>query len=151
VTLAPFVELGVDEEAQHADQTQPTPIPLERCRNRRVFVYVPRQLLTTVPEMPLNETYTLTTLLPSTPYLLAYSLPLLFLSILLTFAGTFLTLDRSRSFPPRYDTIPGSFDRRNKTKFNWLLEGGIGGLAAGYAFGGTFHQLLRNLFSLSRM
>jgi hypothetical protein len=83
---------------------------------------------------------TLTSLLPSTPYTLAYALPLLFLSVLLTFAGAFLTLDRTRSFPPRYDTVPGGFDTKNNNKnksFYWLLEGGIGGLAIGYVFGRT--------------
>ena len=79
-------------------------------------------------------TTTLTTLLPSTPYLLAYSLPLLLLSVLLTVAGAFLTLDRTRSFPPSYDTIPGAFDVTKK-RF-WFLEGGIGGSALGFAFGG---------------
>jgi len=99
--------------------------------------------------MAVNETYTLTTLLPTTPYLLAYSLPLLFLSLLLTFAGAFLTLDRSRSFPPRYDAIPSAFDRPKNTKLSWLLEGGIGGLAAGYAFGGMSHQFFCTLSTLS--
>ncbi|KAF8904081.1 hypothetical protein CPB84DRAFT_1773356 [Gymnopilus junonius] len=89
----------------------------------------------------------LTPLLPTTPYLLAYTLPLLLLSLLLTFAGTFLTLDRSRSFPPTYGaaatgkgyaTVPGglSFEKTKKGKgLNWYLEGGFGGLAAGYIFG----------------
>jgi hypothetical protein len=75
-------------------------------------------------------------LLPSPAYVLSYSLPLLLLSIVLTFAGAFLTLDRSRSFAPRYDALPGGFDPRGKKKFHWLLEGGVGGLASGYVFGG---------------
>jgi len=83
----------------------------------------------------------LTLLLPTTPYVLAYSLPLLLLSVLLTFAGTFLTIDRSRSFTPRndastYSSLPVAFDHpKKKRRFSWLLEGGIGGLASGYAFG----------------
>jgi hypothetical protein len=82
----------------------------------------------------------LTNLLPTTSYILIYTLPLLFVSTLLTFAGTFLTLDRTRSFPPRYDTIPGSFSpSAKKASFIFLLEGGIGGLAAGYTFGGIFN------------
>ena len=85
--------------------------------------------------MAVNDASTLTTLVPSTSYLLAYSLPLLFLSVLLTFAGAFLTLDRTRSFPPeRYGVLPGAFEQ--KKRLHWLLEGGVGGLAAGYAFGG---------------
>lgn len=83
----------------------------------------------------------LTPLLPTTPYVLAYTLPLLLLSVLLTFAGTFLTIDRSRSFTPRsdassYSSLPGAFDHpKKKRRFSWLLDGGIGGLASGYAFG----------------
>lgn len=81
-------------------------------------------------------------LLPSTGYLLAYSLPLLVLSIPLTFAGAFLTLDRTRVFPPRPDAgytedLPGSFNygSSRKKKLRWMLEGGIGGLMIGYIFG----------------
>jgi hypothetical protein len=79
----------------------------------------------------------LTLLLPTTPYVLAYTLPLLLLSVLLTFAGTFLTIDRSRSFTPRsdassYSSLPGAFDYpKKKRRFSWLLEGGIGGWRAG--------------------
>ncbi|KAF7368988.1 hypothetical protein MVEN_00225400 [Mycena venus] len=94
--------------------------------------------------MAVNDTTTLTTLLPSTSYLLAYSLPLLLLSILLTFAGAFLTLDRSRSFPAeRYGVLPGAFEQKKRIHF--LLEGGVGGLATGYAFGvhlSTFLSLM---------
>jgi cytochrome c biogenesis protein CcdA len=84
--------------------------------------------------MAVNDTTTLTTLLPSTNYLLPYAIPLLLLSLLLTFAGAFLTLDRSRSFPAeRYGVLPGAFDQKKRIQF--LLEGGVGGLAIGYAFG----------------
>ncbi|KAF7377735.1 hypothetical protein MSAN_00196500 [Mycena sanguinolenta] len=95
--------------------------------------------------MAINDTTTLTTLLPSTSYLLAYSIPLLLLSLLLTFAGAFLTLDRSRSFPAeRYGVLPGAFEQQKK-RIHFLLEGGVGGLAAGYAFGvhlSTFLSLM---------
>ncbi|KAJ7040825.1 hypothetical protein C8F04DRAFT_1082291 [Mycena alexandri] len=94
--------------------------------------------------MAVNDSTTLTTLLPSTAYLLAYSLPLLFISLLLTFAGAFLTLDRSRSFPAeRYGVLPGAFEQKKRIQF--LLEGGVGGLAAGYVFGvhlSTFLSLM---------
>lgn len=83
-----------------------------------------------------NQTALLTTLLPSTTYTLIYALPLLGASIVLAFAGSFLTLDRTRSFPPQYDSIPGDFFQQKRSrKFYWLLEGGIGGLAIGYVFG----------------
>lgn len=59
---------------------------------------------------------------------------------MLAFAGTFLTLDRSRSFVPHYDAIPGAFMKNKKFKFS--LEGGIGGLAIGFAFGGMFHRII---------
>ncbi|KAJ7621139.1 hypothetical protein FB45DRAFT_798859 [Roridomyces roridus] len=91
--------------------------------------------------MTINDSVTLTNLLPSTDYLLTYSLPLLFLSLLLTFAGTFLTLDRSRSFPPeRYGVLPGAFEP--KKQINFTLEGGVGGLTSGYAFGVHFSTFL---------
>ncbi|KAJ7198794.1 hypothetical protein GGX14DRAFT_665132 [Mycena pura] len=79
--------------------------------------------------MAVNDSSTLTSLLPSTPYLLAYSLPLFFLSVLLTFSGAFLTLDRTRSFPvDRYGVLPGAFE--HKKRLHLILEGGIGGLPA---------------------
>jgi len=74
----------------------------------------------------------LTILLPSTPYILVYSVPLLLVSSLLAFAGAFLTLDRTRSFPP-HDAVPGFFLSTEKRV--WLLEGGVGGLSLGYVFG----------------
>lgn len=83
--------------------------------------------------MTANDQYPLTTLFPSTPYLLAYALPLFLLSVVLTFAGTFLTLDRTRSFAPHYDAIPGAYERPKK--FRFVLQGGAGGLIIGYLFG----------------
>lgn len=87
----------------------------------------------------------LTVLVPTTVYTLAYTLPLLLISILLIFAGSFLTLDRTRSFPPaeEYSALPGSFDPKfKKRKLNLRLEGGVGGLAIGYAFGIHLSTLL---------
>ena len=92
----------------------------------------------------MNSTVTLTGLLPSTAYILAYTLPLLFLSSLLTFGGAFLTLDRTRSFAPRSDVLqmPASFDVKQKKVSHFYLEGGIGGLAIGYVFGRTSYSHL---------
>lgn len=83
----------------------------------------------------------LTDLFPSQPYRLAYDLPLFALSILLAFAGAFLTLDRTRSFQPRSDPIyvPGSFNLTKRPKRGrFYLQGGLGGVAIGYSFGRTF-------------
>ncbi|KAI0273542.1 hypothetical protein BC834DRAFT_1038153 [Gloeopeniophorella convolvens] len=80
----------------------------------------------------------LTDLLLSTPYRLAYALLLLVLSILLAFAGAFLTLDRTHSFHPRNNVLqaPGSFDLKKKPRrLRFYLESGVGGLATGYSFG----------------
>ena len=97
-----------------------------------------------------NQTALLTNLLPSTTYTLAYTLPLLLSSLCLTFAGAFLTLDRSRSFPPSYDSIPDDFfPWKTARKFHWLLEGGIGGLAAGYVLGGEHSLITDNIVRYS--
>lgn len=78
----------------------------------------------------------LSTMLSSTSYTLTYSIPLILVSIPLTFAGAFLTLDRTRSFtsrpPPR---SPGA--RWYAAQFTSFLRGGLGGIAIGFAFGGT--------------
>ncbi|PCH40314.1 hypothetical protein WOLCODRAFT_131346 [Wolfiporia cocos MD-104 SS10] len=103
--------------------------------------------------MSSNSTdYSLSTLLSSSPYTLAYSLPLFFVSLVLTFAGTFLTLDRTRAFAPRSDiraSAPASKGElaRVEHRVRWLLllEGGLGGLSSGYVFGvhlATFLALL---------
>ncbi|TFK48645.1 hypothetical protein OE88DRAFT_1810084 [Heliocybe sulcata] len=96
-----------------------------------------------------TESSTLVSLLPTTSYTLAYALPLLFISFLLTYAGAFLTLDRTRTFAPRADAMdvkmPAAYIPDKKSRFVWLLEGGLGGLASGYAFGAhcaTFFALL---------
>ncbi|KAF8507525.1 hypothetical protein BU17DRAFT_71148 [Hysterangium stoloniferum] len=85
-----------------------------------------------------------------TPYNLVYAVPLLVASLPLTFTGAFLTLDRTRTFAPQADVdpIPGEFDLKNKKsglKSWWGLEGGVGGLAGGWACGAhlaTFVSLL---------
>jgi len=92
-------------------------------------------MATITSSMPALE---LTDLLPSTSYRLAYGLPLLLLSTLLAFAGSFFTLDRTRSFRPRSDplNVPGSFSlTKNPRRFRLYLQGGLGGLAIGYSFG----------------
>lgn len=85
----------------------------------------------------------------STSLLLAYSVPLLLFSAVLTFSGTFLTLDRTRSFSPRSDatsSLPGAFEKGEKIRhWTFHLGGGVGGLASGYVFGlhaSTFLSLL---------
>ena len=82
-------------------------------------------------------------LLDSTSYTLAYALPLLLISFVLTFAGTFLTLDRTRVFAPRHHTVKSlsrgaSELKRIEGSLRWLsvFEGGVGGIAAGYVFAG---------------
>ncbi|KAF8593724.1 hypothetical protein BDV93DRAFT_546432 [Ceratobasidium sp. AG-I] len=69
---------------------------------------------------------TVSTILRS-PYQLVYALPLLFISIALLFAGTFLTLDRTRSFASTPDV-------KKKAPF-YRLGSGVGGLAIGWALG----------------
>ncbi|KAI5121055.1 hypothetical protein M0805_008572 [Coniferiporia weirii] len=87
----------------------------------------------------------------STPFLLAYAVPLLLLSILITFAGTFLTLDRTRTFAPHSDVahpLLGSFIKSHSAEqkaWSFRLGGGLGGIAIGYVFGihiTTFFSLL---------
>ncbi|KAH9849519.1 hypothetical protein C2E23DRAFT_839591 [Lenzites betulinus] len=90
---------------------------------------------------------TLTALLPSSPYLLAYALPLLSLSLLLTFAGAFLTLDRTRVFAPRYDALSPPETTKIQhaeaaVKRVLRLEGGIGGAAIGFVTGVHFTTFL---------
>lgn len=86
--------------------------------------------------MPSNST--LSTLVVSTPHRLAYGIPLILISIPLLLAGTFLTLDRSRSFSPSHEVppLPGAFDHaKRKWRALFGLRGGVGGLASGYVFG----------------
>lgn len=93
----------------------------------------------------------LISLLLTTPYVLTYAIPLLLLSLILTFTGTFLTLDRSRFFPPISEVdlpTPGAFSqKRAEHKFVRFLEGGAGGLLSGYAFGRTLHMSSSPMYS----
>ncbi|KIP05351.1 hypothetical protein PHLGIDRAFT_19716 [Phlebiopsis gigantea 11061_1 CR5-6] len=97
--------------------------------------------------MPVNASYDLlSSLLPTAPFALAYALPLLLVSILLTFAGAFLTLDRTRVFPSDLN----SRQTTQSNKHSWLafaswtsfLRGGLGGLCSGYTFGVYLTTLL---------
>ena len=94
------------------------------------------------PAMTTNASYDLlSSLLPTTSFALAYALPLLLVSLALTFAGAFLTLDRTRVFPPSVSqrtSQPKSHARPSPASWTLLLHGGIGGLCSGYVFGGTF-------------
>ncbi|KAI0061587.1 hypothetical protein BV25DRAFT_1916620 [Artomyces pyxidatus] len=85
-----------------------------------------------------QSSISLTNLLPSTTYSLAYAIPLLLTSLLLAFAGAFLTLDRTRSFAPRGAPMqmPGApFDVKRRKRPRFYLEGGLGGISLGWAFG----------------
>lgn len=87
--------------------------------------------------------------LDSPPFLLAYTIPLLIISFIIAFAGTFLTIDRTRTFAPVAE-LNGSTPSSNKLNpfprnFYLFFEGGIGGIATGFAFGvhaSTFLSLL---------
>lgn len=89
-----------------------------------------------------DTTYDLLSLLPNTPYTLAYALPLFFISVILTFAGCFLTLDRTRAFPSTGQAQGAPLQRSALSRLRSLyLGGGIGGLCAGYAFGGAQYDM----------
>ena len=96
---------------------------------------------------------TLSSLLPTSSFLLAYTLPVFFLSLLLTFAGAFLTLDRTRAFAPRYDALrpPEATKIQHAEvifKKIFRLEGGIGGMALGFVTGGEYRPLCPCLLAL---
>ena len=79
-------------------------------------------------------TVQLTGLLPTNGYLLPYTLSLFFASLVLTFAGAFLTLDRTRSFAP----VGDSFQDRQKSTSRLIasfIRGGVGGILTGFVFG----------------
>ena len=91
--------------------------------------------------MSSDSAATLPALLATSSYLLAYTLPLLFLSLALTFAGAFLSLDRTRAFAPRYDALkPPETSKVQHAevvlKNVFRLEGGLGGVALGFVTGG---------------
>ncbi|KAJ4466242.1 hypothetical protein J3R30DRAFT_3311152 [Lentinula aciculospora] len=87
--------------------------------------------------IPSSTSPSLPALLPSSSYLIAYAIPLLLASLGLTFAGAFLTLDRTRRFRSRYDALPGTFraTEAKGLKKMFFLEGGLGGLLVGYTIG----------------
>ena len=76
----------------------------------------------------------LTDLLPTNGYLLPYAFSLFFSSLVLTFAGAFLTLDRTRSFAPAGDAFQ---DRQKSTSrlIASFIRGGVGGILTGFVFG----------------
>jgi hypothetical protein len=80
-------------------------------------------------------TVRLTNLLPTNGYLLPYAFSLFFASLVLTFAGAFLTLDRTRSFAPANDV----FQDKQKSTSRFIasvFRGGVGGILTGFVFGG---------------
>lgn len=87
-----------------------------------------------------NLNVSLFTLLPTSPFLLLYAIPLLCFSLLLTCAGTFLTLGRTRSFvslsvrKSTSSTLPSHWT----TSIAHLFRSGLGGWVIGYAFAGMF-------------
>ncbi|KAI0072025.1 hypothetical protein K474DRAFT_1711953 [Panus rudis PR-1116 ss-1] len=87
---------------------------------------------------------TLSDLLRSLPSSLVYTIPLIITSLVLTFAGAFLTLDRTRTFrrptSPALTQISRNFNERF---FSWFtLGGGVGGIMIGYACGVHLSTLL---------
>ncbi|TCD62424.1 hypothetical protein EIP91_006906 [Steccherinum ochraceum] len=91
----------------------------------------------------------LQTTLSSTTYILTYSIPLIIVSLLLTFAGAFLTLDRTRTFTPRQPPSLAPKARFCRVSAMSLLEGGVGGIAIGFAFGAHFTTFLSLLIPAS--
>lgn len=91
--------------------------------------------------MSSNETHDLydlqSFLLPSTPYTLSYCLPLFLISLVLTCAGAFLIHDRTRCFKQRSHALDDT-ERPSKllASPSSFLNGGLGGIFVGYAFGG---------------
>ncbi|KAG9118760.1 hypothetical protein FRC07_006563, partial [Ceratobasidium sp. 392] len=91
------------------------------------FFNFAKTLAAPTQKMKTSDFTTVSTILRS-PFHLIYALPLLFISITLLFAGTFLTLDRTYSFA-------SSPDAKKKPPF-YRLESGVGGLAIGWVLGG---------------
>ncbi|KAI0698084.1 hypothetical protein BC835DRAFT_1413230 [Cytidiella melzeri] len=101
--------------------------------------------------MTTNDTHDLLSLLPNTSYTLAYALPLFIVSIILTFAGCFLTLDRTRTFPSSVQAqAPPTKKPSLLSRLQPLyLGGGIGGCCGGYAFGGAHHGVWHGAWLLT--
>ncbi|KAG8826196.1 hypothetical protein FRC19_009546 [Serendipita sp. 401] len=94
------------------------------------------------PESSLNDV-PLSKVLQS-PYHIVYAAILLAFSVPVTFAGAFLTLDRTRQFAPS-----GTAATYKEKTSKWRLEGGIGGLLGGWLFGVHLSTLLA-LFIMNR-
>lgn len=94
----------------------------------------------------------LTDLLPTNGFLLTYALSLFIPSLALTFAGAFLTLDRTRSFAPVGDAFQDK--QRSISRFIApFFRGGMGGILTGFIFGihlATFLSLLVPSVTLSQ-
>lgn len=120
----------------------PFPLSTPWRLDKQHFPHITSRLLSPL-EMssvsPANDSHDLNdisaTLLSSNVYLLIYAIPLLVLSAILTFSGSFLTLDRTRALPRAKTFDPENLSRRLRSWF--VLEGGVGGVILGYAFGGV--------------
>ena len=75
------------------------------------------------------------------PYQLAYAVPLLILSLPITFAAAFLTFDRTRTF------IPTSTAVQTPSRKPWQFQGGVGGMLGGWALGGERKKVIITLHS----
>lgn len=73
------------------------------------------------------------------PYQLVYAVPLLVLSLPITFAAAFLTLDRTRTFTPTSTTIS------TRSRGLWQFQGGVGGMLGGWALGGESKAVIMTL------
>lgn len=96
--------------------------------------------------------YTVTPSL-SSHFATIYALAILFPSLVILLAGSFLTLDRTRSV----DTTAGSYEKslpvivsqygpsKEKSKFNsWQFRGGLGGMLSGFLLGRALSCRLSN-------
>lgn len=70
------------------------------------------------------------------PYQLIYAIPLLVLSLPITFAAAFLTLDRTRAFTPTSTTVS------TPSRRPWQFQGGVGGMFGGWALGGESKAII---------
>jgi len=73
------------------------------------------------------------------PYQLVYAVPLLVLSLPITFAAAFLTLDRTRTFTPMSVAVS------TPSCGPWRFQGGVGGMLGGWALGGESKAVLITL------
>lgn len=73
-------------------------------------------------------------------FALIYALAIFLPSLVVLLAGSFLTLDRTRSFEnkyggDKYGPIYKAFKPRKKSETIWRFDGGVGGLLTGFLFG----------------